>query len=356
MVNGGPTRVGVIRAVQFAAAMAIVLWPVSGWAQSDSQVTFTSTTEQTVDARSSPAKVTDEEASALISKGYVKIGTIHGSKEVKKKEAKNADPDITKQLESAILQKAAEAGGDVVLFSERGELGAITVENEGKCLRVDEGGPTVVGPTISNNGSVQIAPHPARTCVVYAGRTAQGVVSEGTVWRNTRRVDEGARVNAVAADIMRSRYNLTTGIEESVNADPGLVSTRDSYGMTLLHWAAQGSYSKDLAEFLLAKGSDVNAKGPQGAIPLHLAAQYGRRDVAALLLAKGSDVDARDLNGSTPLHIAAAGDNTDVAELLLANGADVNSRDSKGETPLRVARIHHRKAVADLLRHHGGHE
>ena len=73
---------------------------------------------QKLDARSAPAKVTSEEDYALTSKGYVLIGWVSASQPGKK-----TDAAVTKQLESAILQKAAEAGGDVVRFLREYTLG-----------------------------------------------------------------------------------------------------------------------------------------------------------------------------------------------------------------------------------------
>jgi hypothetical protein len=84
MAKSSAVRVGVITAVQFAAATAIVLWPVGSWAQGGILAEFTPTIDQKVDARPSPAKVTPDEESALTSKGYVKIGTISASKEGRK--------------------------------------------------------------------------------------------------------------------------------------------------------------------------------------------------------------------------------------------------------------------------------
>src|SRR5208337_1015089 len=95
----------------------VLLGACVAMAQSEAQPIFTPTISQKVDARSAPAKVTGEADSALIGKGYVKIGTISASQPGKKE-----NPEITKQLESAILQKAAGAGGDVVRFNKEGSF------------------------------------------------------------------------------------------------------------------------------------------------------------------------------------------------------------------------------------------
>jgi ankyrin repeat protein len=142
------------------------------------------------------------------------------------------------------------------------------------------------------------------------------------------------------------------------------VNAKDNEGFTPLHWAAQDGY-KDVAELLLAHGADVNArefgitiqfdadmmngvalphKDDDGQTPLHFA--YRHKDVAELLLAKGADVNAKDKNGTTPLDVAATMCQKDTVELLLAKGADVNATDNDGWTALHVAR---NKTVAELL-------
>mgnify|MGYP000480537135 FL=1 len=84
--------------------------------------------------------------------------------------------------------------------------------------------------------------------------------------------------------------------------------------------------------------------------PLHYAAIRGHKEIAELLIAKGADVNAKNSVGQTPLQFAAGYGHKEIAELLIDNGADVNVKDDDGETPLDFAD----GETADLLRKHGG--
>lgn len=56
--------------------------------------------------------------------------------------------------------------------------------------------------------------------------------------------------------------------------------------MRPLHWAALNN-EKDVAELLIAKGADVNAKDNSGRTPLRVAIDEGRKDIADLLRRHG---------------------------------------------------------------------
>ena len=98
--------------------------------------------------------------------------------------------------------------------------------------------------------------------------------------------------------------------------------------------------------------------------PLHYAVVGGHKEVAELLISKGADVNAKDKDGWTPLHEATMGGHKEVAELLIVKGADVNAKDEGGNTPLDGAEEVSedgspedkaaKKETADLLRKHGG--
>ena len=90
----------------------------------------------------------------------------------------------------------------------------------------------------------------------------------------------------------------------------------------------------------LMKGTDANARDRElGATPLSWAVLFNHADVAEFLIQKGADVNARNRDGGAPLHGAAFLGYADIAELLIRKGADINARNDKGETPLDVSRV-----------------
>ena len=63
----------------------------------------------------------------------------------------------------------------------------------------------------------------------------------------------------------------------------------------------------------------MNAKA-SGWTPLAVAAHRGHKEVAELLIAKGADVNAKDNNGGTPLDVAIQLKRTEIADLLRKHG------------------------------------
>jgi ankyrin repeat protein len=144
-------------------------------------------------------------------------------------------------------------------------------------------------------------------------------------------------------------------VKALLKTGPDLVSGKDDFSRTPLHYAAQYGH-RAVAELLLSNKAEVNAKDNYGQTPLHYAAQYGRKDVAELLLSNKADVNAITKSRVTPLHMAAQQGYLEMAELLLVNKAEVNAKTNFGWTPLYVAAHNGHKDVAALLSQHGGRE
>jgi hypothetical protein len=290
---------GVITAVQFAVAMAIVLWPAGGWGRSGPQVEFIPAIQQKLEARPAPARETDEADSALSSKGYFKIGTIQGYLRERKQHS-----DAVMELESSILQQAAEAGGDVVRITP-------VPDDEAKEIVAGWKG---------------------------AGRTGYFTFLKGTVWRYDSKTAEQVKSKAAV-----DRANFLATVD----------------GARFIQGIEDGTLTlDDVKELIDANPSLLTAKASGGESPLHMAAKKGSVELVELLLAKGADINAQAWlwHGDTPLHTAAMYGQKDVVELLLARGVDVNIMNNYHETPMHEAVKFQKWDVAELLRQRGGHE
>ncbi len=126
-----------------------------------------------------------------------------------------------------------------------------------------------------------------------------------------------------------------TGVKRFLEQGPDVNIKDDQLNWTPLHWATFPG-CRDVAEFLIAKGADVNTKGEFNDQPLHYAALRGHRELVELFLAKGAEVNAKDKDsfGKTPLHEAARKGHQEVVAVLIANGAYINPKDENGRTPL----------------------
>jgi hypothetical protein len=78
-----------------------------------------------------------------------------------------------------------------------------------------------------------------------------------------------------------------------------------------------------LAQLLIEKGADIEAKDEEGRTPLMWAVQSWREDNAWLLLEKGANIEAKDEQGRTPLSWALRSQSEAGVRLLLEKGADI---------------------------------
>ena len=123
-------------------------------------------------------------------------------------------------------------------------------------------------------------------------------------------------------------------------------------------WNAAIEGKIEIVKQSLQAGANIdvqNVRGSESWTPLFGAIVYGRKDVVEYLVANGADVNRKCEDFMTPLHMVAdaftsSSDRKEMIELLIGNGADVNAMDMRGRTPLDSAE----EETADLLRKHGG--
>ncbi|CAF3491980.1 unnamed protein product [Fusarium graminearum] len=124
--------------------------------------------------------------------------------------------------------------------------------------------------------------------------------------------------------------------------------SKNNFGETLLHYAAAGA-KRDIIEFLLSQGLDVNGINTNGWTPLHCALTPARQgsqlngfskstsealEIAKILLLHGADPRAVTAEGWTPLHCLSLfaskkKENTELGQFvdnMIHRGVDIHAR------------------------------
>ncbi|MBR2611488.1 MAG: ankyrin repeat domain-containing protein [Clostridia bacterium] len=106
------------------------------------------------------------------------------------------------------------------------------------------------------------------------------------------------------------------------------LNMRGCTGETALMWASfYGHYP--IVEWLLAHKADITLTSDVGYTALHYAVQENRLEVAELLLKKGANPNARDKYGNTPL-FRTNQNRLEMIKLLLVHGADPTIPNNSG--------------------------
>ncbi len=153
-------------------------------------------------------------------------------------------------------------------------------------------------------------------------------------------------------------------------------------GQTPLHVAAAKGRLV-VVKLLLKHNADIDAKDSNGRTPLYGAIMAGRtqvaqylvergaaiesnmmlmemvdkgvtdRDVVEFLLANGADIDYQDASGMTPLILAITKSDRLLTKRLISHGADVNRPGGSGKPPLELATEGGNQEIIRLLKRNG---
>lgn len=130
---------------------------------------------------------------------------------------------------------------------------------------------------------------------------------------------------------------VSRGDVAAISKEKNLIAVRmglfGTYRQGLIHQAAATGHLK-VVQFMVANlGVDVDFRSGFGRTALHEATQSRSKDVIEFLVQRGADIDALDDEGNTPLTLAC-NDDFEIAKLLVQHGAAIDVPNQHGHTPL----------------------
>ena len=150
---------------------------------------------------------------------------------------------------------------------------------------------------------------------------AKLLISEGA--DISLKANDGATALILAAGCSQELVEilLSKGADINVRTDKGLgVFTQCVMGIL------SETVTTDLASFLLSKGAEIDEVNTTeyygGYTPLFWAVRYNNEELVRFLIANGSDVNAKAKNNTSPLSIAVESEFDSMVKLLKSNGAE----------------------------------
>ncbi|KAI7851420.1 ankyrin repeat-containing domain protein [Circinella umbellata] len=111
-------------------------------------------------------------------------------------------------------------------------------------------------------------------------------------------------------------------------------------------WIAAGDGQLDRVKELIESGIDVNSHDEYGYTALHAAVSYNQKEILDYLLEKGGNINIEDFEKDTPLYVA---ETLDMARFLIDKGAKASHKNAEGLSPAQNAHEEGWDEVATLL-------
>ena len=104
-----------------------------------------------------------------------------------------------------------------------------------------------------------------------------------------------------------------------------------------------------LLEVALNKDARTSSDGYDICTPLLVACEYGHKNIVEYLLDNGCEINFRGTIKYTPLHRACSNGYRDIVQLLLSKGANYNAKNNSNNTPLDDAKRLNNGEIVSLL-------
>ncbi|XP_030838803.1 transient receptor potential cation channel subfamily A member 1-like isoform X3 [Strongylocentrotus purpuratus] len=119
-----------------------------------------------------------------------------------------------------------------------------------------------------------------------------------------------------------------------LNLDPERLHALDGKGASFLHHAAKAG-RKDLVDYLVDRGLDINEVDEEGSTPLHWAVESGQAKIINALIGMGAKTNILNKLKMAPLHLACEINGVDAIEAICRQpDCEINIRGEFGQVPI----------------------
>ena len=126
------------------------------------------------------------------------------------------------------------------------------------------------------------------------------------------------------------------------------INVQDNRGRSLLHWAV-ACKKKEVFDFLIQKGININGIDNQEKIPLHVAVQFNNLEYFDNLIKLQTGSDWQSIYGASLLELAVLNRNKTITEKLITYGIDINIKNKRGSTALEISQRIDAKDISEFL-------
>jgi hypothetical protein len=187
---------------------------------------------------------------------------------------------------------------------------------------------------------------------VLPDATRFGIVIElGDTGAATRWLDEGLDPNfeadRIGTGLMIGAWEGNIAMMELFHSRGADINFTNRIGEQALQLAAWNG-RLEAVKWLIERGASA-VRGEKQWSALHYAAFAGHRQIADLLLERGADINARTPNGSTALMMAVREGREELVRVLLAAGADARPENDWGDNALTWAMRYGQLRIAKLV-------
>lgn len=263
--------------------------------------------------------------------------------------SKNVAADIKSESGLTPLHLAAIngfPGGAKVLLDKKADINAKTNDGMTPLMEAaDYAQPGIVKLLLDKGAAVDETDLYGRTAVFFAVTTYSDLKKDENMILQILQmlVAKGAKINYAVEKVKKT-------VSTTVEGQSVTMTIERFQGYTPLIQAVDTNLVK-VADYLISKGADINAKESLGLTPLMITARNGdtSASMAKMLLAKGADTNKQNNTGWTALMICCQYNSFTIADYILDKGSDLSLKTAQGSTVLKIAQqFKHDKLVEKI--------